>query len=184
MGSSEFRQVKSVLSQLEKANVVEITGMTKSASGSELKKIQSVVVLGHKSSGVTSGGQRSIPSWCLAFPYIPNCFMNLPGMAAVEISSIGTRETFGLRYEGKIELPKVMNRWNGEDMIEENLKGGFQGELFFGKSSQMESVKVVAQLEKTEELSRPGTNCSPQCAPLLASRLLPWTKSALPSTLQ
>merc|ERR1712121_491441 len=131
--SSEFRQVKSVLSQLEKANIVEITGMTKSASGSELKKIQTVVVLGHKSSGVTSGGQRSIPSWCLAFPYIPNCFMNLPGMAAVEISSIGTRETFGLRYEGKIELPKVMNRWNGEDMIEENLKGGFQGELFFGK---------------------------------------------------
>merc|ERR1712136_346292 len=38
--------------------------------------------------------------------------------------------------------------------IKENLKGGFQGELFFGKSSQMESVKVVAQLEKTEELRR------------------------------
>merc|ERR1719334_2403009 len=59
--SSEFRQVKSVLSQLEKANIVEITGMTKSASGSELKKIQTVVVLGHKSSGVTSGGQEYSP---------------------------------------------------------------------------------------------------------------------------
>merc|ERR1712240_619264 len=143
--SSQFPQVKSVLSQLEKANVVEITGMTKSASGSELKKIQSVVVLGHKSSGVTSAGQG--PDICGH-----SCYMTLPAMAAVEISSIGTGETFGLRYEGKIELPKVMNRWNVEEMIKENLKGGFQGELFFGKSSQMESVKVVAQLEKTEEL--------------------------------
>merc|ERR1719167_564251 len=145
--SSEFRQVKSVLSQLEKANIVEITGMTKSASGSELKKIQTVVVLGHKSSGVTSGGQG--PDICGH-----SCYMTLPAMAAVEISSIGAGETFGLRYEGKIELPKVMNRWNVEEMIKENLKGGFQGELFFGKSSQMESVKVVAQLEKTEELRR------------------------------
>merc|ERR1719167_1366575 len=150
--SSEFRQVKSVLSQLEKANVVEITGMTKSASGSVLKKIQTVVVLGHKSSGVTSGGQR--PAWCLAMPFIPPCIMILPTMAAVEVSPIGASETFVLRYEGKIELPKLMNRWNVEKMIKENLKGGFQGELFFGKSSQMESVKVVAQLEKTEELRR------------------------------
>merc|ERR1712121_60920 len=51
--SSQFRQVKFVLSKLEKANVVEIIGMTKSASGSELKKIQTVVVLGQKPSGVT-----------------------------------------------------------------------------------------------------------------------------------
>merc|ERR1712168_1283296 len=51
--SSEFSQIKSVLSQLEKANVVEITGMTKSSSGSELKKIQTVVVLGKKSIGGT-----------------------------------------------------------------------------------------------------------------------------------
>merc|ERR550517_1149132 len=145
--SSEFRQVKSVLSQLENANVVEITGMTKSASGSELKKIQSVVVLGHKSSGVTSSGQG--PDICGH-----SCYMTLPAMAAVEVSPIGAGETFSLRYEGKIELPNLMNRWNVEEMIKENLKGGFQGELSFGKSSQMESVKVVAQLEKTEELRR------------------------------
>merc|ERR1719295_1968720 len=44
--SSEFTQVKSVLSQLEKANVLEITGMMKGSSGSELKKIKTVVVLG------------------------------------------------------------------------------------------------------------------------------------------
>merc|ERR1719295_1822676 len=59
--SSKFRQVKSVLSQLEKANVVEIIGMTKSASGSELKKIQTIVILGHKSTGVTSDGQEYSP---------------------------------------------------------------------------------------------------------------------------
>merc|ERR1712136_74080 len=131
----------------EKANIVEITGMTKSASGSELKKIQTVVVLGHKSSGVTSGGQG--PDICGH-----SCYMTLPAMAAIEVSPIGAGKTFGLRYEGKIELPKLMNRWNVEEMIKENLKGGFQGELSFGKFSQMESVKVVAQLEKTEELRR------------------------------
>merc|ERR1711982_169025 len=48
----------------------------------------------------------------------------------------------------------LMKRWNVEKMVEESLKGGFRGELFFGKSSQMESIKVVAQLEKTEELKR------------------------------
>jgi len=128
--SSEFSQVKSVLSQLEKANVVEITGMTKSSSGSELKKIQTVVVLGKKSVGVT-------PSH----------------MVAIDVSPISAGG-YGLRYEGKIELPKLMNRWNVEKMVEETLKGGFQGELFFGKPSQMESIKVVAELEKTEELKR------------------------------
>merc|ERR1712055_947371 len=88
-------------------------------------------------------------------PYsIEYCLRDLPDMAAIEVSHDGLDETFGLRYEGKIELPKLMNRWNVEEMIKENLKGGFQGELSFGKSSQMESVKVVAQLEKTEELRR------------------------------
>jgi len=128
--TSEFPQVKSVLSQLEKANIVEITGMTKGVSGSELKKIQTVIALGKKSTH------------------------QLSHLVAVEASPIGAVETFALRYEGKIELPKIMNRWNVEKVIEESLRGGFQGELFFGKSSQMESIKVVAQLEKTEELRR------------------------------
>merc|ERR1711862_546701 len=161
--SSEFRQVKFVRSQLEKANIVEIIGMTKSASGSELKKIQTVVVLGHKSSGVTSGGQVDHndcpypPTICKRWLQGPDicghsCYLILPVLAAVEVSPIGAGETFGLRYEGKIDLPKLMKRWDVEEMIKEDLKGGFQGELFFGKSSQMESVKVVTQLEKTEEL--------------------------------
>merc|ERR1719365_335034 len=135
--------------------------MTKGASGSELKKIQTVVVLGHKSSGVTSSVQEYSP----VNPSVTSggqgpdicghsCYMILPAMAAIEVSPIGAGKTFGLRYDGKIELPKLMNRWNVEEMIKENLKGGFQGELSFGKSSQMESVKVVAQLEKTEELRR------------------------------
>merc|ERR1712212_772128 len=123
----EFPKVQSVLSLLEKANVVEITGMTKSSSGSELKKIKTVVVFGKKSES---------------------------HMAAVEISPINAGEAFSIHYEGKIELPKLMNRWNVQKMVEEPLKGGFQGELRFGKPSQMKSIKVVAKLEKTEELKR------------------------------
>jgi len=127
--SSEFSHVKSVLSQLEKANIVEITAMSKSSSGSELKKIQTAIVLGKKSNNSKSH------------------------MATVEVSPI-VGETFAINYEGKIELPKLMNRWDVQKMVEEPLKGGFQGELRFGKSGQMKSIKVVAKLEKTEELKR------------------------------
>merc|ERR1712111_235379 len=128
---SEFTQVKSVLSELEKANVVEIIAMTKGASGSELKKIKSAIVIGKKLSGA------SLPIY----------------MGAAEVTPI-LGETFGLRFEGKIELPKLMNRWNIEKIVEESLKAGVQGKLFFGKSTEMESIKIVAKLEKTEELKR------------------------------
>merc|ERR1719370_2034875 len=101
--SPEFSQVKSILSQLEKAHVVEIIGMTKSSSGSELKKIQTVVVLGKKSTGVSPSLESHL--------------------AAVEVLPIGARETFTLRYDGKIEMPKLMNRWNVVKMVEESQKG-------------------------------------------------------------
>merc|ERR1711962_1546577 len=120
--SSEFPKVKSVLSQLEKANIFEITGMTKSSSGSEMKKIQTVVVVGKKSDS---------------------------HMATVEVSPIIAGDGFTIHYEGKIELPKLMSRWNVQKMVEEPLKGGFQAELLFGKPGQMKSIKVVAELEKT-----------------------------------
>merc|ERR1712131_509705 len=131
--SSQFSQVQTVLSQLEKANIVEITGMTKGSSGSELQKIQSIIVLGKKSSGISSSESH---------------------LAVVEVSPINGQQSYALRYEGKIEIPQVMNRWSVERLVEESLRGGFQGELFFGKSNQMESFKVVAELEKTEELKR------------------------------
>ena len=132
--SSQFSQVQTVLSQLEKANIVEITGMTKGSSGSELQKIQSIIVLGKKSSSISSSSESHL--------------------AVVEVSPINGQQSYALRYEGKIEIPQVMNRWNVERLVEESLRGGFQGELFFGKSNQMESFKVVAELEKTEELKR------------------------------
>jgi len=129
---AEFIQVKSVLSLLEKANIFEITGMTVSASGSELKKIQSVIVLGKK---LTT--DVSLPIY----------------LGAAEVAPI-MGETFSVRFDGKIELPKLMNRWSIEKMVEESLKAGFQGTLFFGKPTQMESVKIIVALEKTEELKR------------------------------
>merc|ERR1712029_793634 len=108
---SEFTQVKSVLSQLEKA--------------------KSAIVIGKKLSGA------SLPIY----------------MGAAEITPI-LGETFGLRFEGKIELPKLMNRWNIEKIVEESLKAGFEGKLSFGKSAEMESIKIVAFLQKTEELKK------------------------------
>merc|ERR1712111_278285 len=107
---SEFTQVKSVLAQLEKANVVEIIAMTKGATGSQLKKIKSAIVIGKKLSGA------SLPVY----------------MGAAEITPI-LGETFGLRFEGKIELPNLTNWWSIEKILEEPLKAGLQGKLSFGK---------------------------------------------------
>merc|ERR1719259_42343 len=85
--SSELSHVRGVLSQLEKANVVEITGMTKSSSGSPLKKITSVIVMGQKSEG--------------------------SHMVAAEVSPVSGK-TFGLTFQGKFMLPELRNRFNME----------------------------------------------------------------------
>merc|ERR1719259_795132 len=125
--SSELSQVRGVLSQLEKANVVEITGMTKSSSGSPLKKITSVIVLGQKSEG--------------------------SHMVAAEVSPVSGK-TFGLTFEGKFMLPELRNRFNIEKMLEEPLRGIVEAKLSFGESTNMKKVKVHAEFEKTEELKR------------------------------
>merc|ERR1719403_408864 len=93
---SQYNQVKTVLSKLEKAHVVEITGMLLGSSGSELKKINLVAAIGAESSGL--------------------------GMGALESAPV-MGETYSLRMEGKTTLTaKIMNRWNIEKMIEEPLK--------------------------------------------------------------
>merc|ERR1719259_1105446 len=125
--SSELSHVRGVLSQLEKANVVEITGMTKSSSGSPLKKITSVIVMGQKSEG--------------------------SHMVAAEVSPVSGK-TFGLTFEGKFMLPELRNRFNIEKMLEEPLRGIVEAKLSFGESTNMKKVKVHAEFEKTEELKR------------------------------
>jgi len=125
---SQYNQVKTVLSKLEKAHVVEITGMLLGSSGSELKKINLVAAIGAESSGL--------------------------GMGAVEIAPV-MGETYSLRMEGKTTVTaKIMNRWNIEKMIEEPLMGRVEGDLFYGMSNKMEHLKVIAQLEKSEELKK------------------------------
>merc|ERR1712180_401346 len=125
--SSELSHVRGVLSQLEKANVVEITGMTKSSSGSPLKKITSVIVMGQKSEG--------------------------SHMVAAEVSPVSSK-TFGLTFEGKFMLPELRNRFNIEKMLEEPLRGIVEAKLSFGESTNMKTVKAHAEFEKTEELKR------------------------------
>jgi len=202
--SPKFSQVKSVLSQVERANVVEITGVTKSSSGTELKKIHTVVVLGHRSThhlghlaAVEVLKQDDCPKmgcwmnsadielldqdecpkmgcWMnsadieIPAPQLqansPDCAIlckegnggaicNCYDFPPIRSPTIDT-ETFGLKYEGEIELPTLMNRWNVEKMIEEPLKGGFQGEFYYGKPAHLKSIKIIAELEKTEELKR------------------------------
>ena len=86
--SSQFSQVQTVLSQLEKANIVEITGMTKGSSGSELQKIQSIIVLGKKSSSISSSSE-SAPS-CWAVRAVAKEFLSRQA-ASIKFNSISAR---------------------------------------------------------------------------------------------
>merc|ERR1719290_846088 len=127
--SSELSNVRSVLSQVEKANVVEIIGMAKSSSGSPLNKITTIIVMGKKSEG--------------------------SHMAALEVSPVsGAGKSYGLTFEGKFELPELKNRFNIEKMLEEPLRAIVEAKLSFGESTNMKHIKVHAELEKTEELKR------------------------------
>merc|ERR1719295_1943096 len=125
--SSEFPQVKSVLSQLEKANVVEITGMIKGSSGSNIQKINSVIVTGKKFEGTI--------------------------LSAVEVTPI-KGETYGITLEGFLTRPVLKNRWSIEKILEEPVTALIEGKLSFGKSGNMNTIKLAAQFEKTEELKR------------------------------
>merc|ERR1719495_1664005 len=124
---SEYPQIKSVLSQLEKANIVEITGMIKGSSGSEIQKINSMVVAGKKSEGTV--------------------------LSAVEVTPI-KGETYGITLEGSLTRPVLKNRWSIEKILEEPLTAAIEGKLSFGKSGNMNTIKIAAQFEKTEELKR------------------------------
>merc|ERR1712180_117486 len=124
---SEYPQIKSVLSKLEKANIVEITGMIKGSSGSEIQKINSMIVAGKKSEGTV--------------------------LSAVEVTPI-KGETYGITLEGSLTRPVLKNRWSIEKILEEPLTAAIEGKLSFGKSGNMNTIKLAAQFEKTEELKR------------------------------
>merc|ERR1712111_78999 len=124
---SEYPQIKSVLSQLEKANIVEITGMIKGSSGSNIQKINSVIVTGKKSEGTI--------------------------LSAVEVTPI-KGETYGITLEGSLTRPVLKNRWSIEKILEEPVTALIEGKLSFGKSGNMNTIKLAAQFEKTEELKR------------------------------
>merc|ERR1719300_2353531 len=101
--------------------------MTKGSSGSPLKKVHSVIVLGKKTEGTH--------------------------MAALEVSPL-SGQNYGLTFEGKFMLPELKNRFNVEKILEEPLRGTVEAKLSFGQSTNMKHVKVHAEFEKTEELKR------------------------------
>jgi len=143
--SSELSHVRSVLSQLEKANIVEIIGMTKSSSGSPLKQITSAIVLGKKSEGTHIASLEV--AGCLF-----TCAQN--ELPIDPVSQGLTTKSYALSFEGKFNLPELRNRFSIEKILEEPLRGTVEAQLSFGESTDMKHVKVNAELEKTEELKR------------------------------
>merc|ERR1712112_335446 len=103
------------------------TGMIKGSSGSKIQQINSVIVTGKKSEGTI--------------------------LSAVEVTPI-KGETYGITLEGSLTRPVLKNRWSIEKILEEPVTALIDGKLSFGKSGNMNTIKLAAQFEKTEELKR------------------------------
>merc|ERR1712113_833091 len=67
---------------------------------------------------------------------------------------MGKGETYGITLEGSLTRPVLKNRWSIEKILEEPLTAALEGKLSFGKSGNMNTIKLAAQFEKTEELKR------------------------------
>merc|ERR1719513_3297 len=149
---SEHYIVRGVLSQLEKANIVEITGMTKSSSGSPLTKITSVIVLGKKSDGTHIASLEVVsPTGCLF-----TCAQNEVEVGPVSpfpidpvnpVSQGLTAKSYGVSFEGKLDLPELNNRFNIEEILEEPLRGIVEAKLSFGEST--DNIYLTIDTPKT-----------------------------------
>merc|ERR1712235_211161 len=73
--------------------------------------------------------------------------------STVEVTPI-KGETYAVTMEGSLTRPVLKNRWSIEKILEEPLTAAIEGKLSFGKSGNMNTIKLAAQFEKTEELKR------------------------------
>merc|ERR1712180_85249 len=74
-------------------------------------------------------------------------------LSAVEVTPI-KGETYGITLEGSLTRPVLKNRWSIEKILEETVTALIEGKLSFGKSGNMNTIKLAAQFQKTEELKR------------------------------
>lgn len=58
---------------------------------------------------------------------------------------------YGIQYDGKATLPKVMNRWNLDQLVQEQLSASLDATIKFGRSGQEQEIQVYGQMQKSEQ---------------------------------
>merc|ERR1712198_74858 len=127
--ASEARELNLVVRPSTKGMIHSFSKkqITEAQIGSEYPQVKSVIVTGKKSEGTI--------------------------LSAVEVTPI-KGETYAVTMEGSLTHPVLKNRWSIEKILEEPLTATLEGKLSFGKSGNMNTIKLAAQFEKTEELKR------------------------------
>lgn len=131
---SEFKFVKSVLEKVKSgqsgaATLLSLTASTKGQYSS--KSLKSSIIVG-KTSQQNSGATNTYLGWNYKF------------------GSSGS-EVYGIEYEGKANLPRLMNRWNLDQMVQEELNGDFEAKVKAGKQGQEQEIQVSGKVQKSQE---------------------------------
>jgi len=125
--------VHNVLSQLTSSpsSAVSVVEVTASRTGPSVSKSVKAVLV----AGKTSTGQFVMTSGAIGYQ-----------------STTGA--TYGIQYEGTVQLPELTHRWLLEEVINEPLKLVFDGKLTIGKEIVGQKMEFVLNtiLEKTESL--------------------------------
>jgi len=126
-----FSVIREVLSQLEgpsaSATVIEFDASRRGHT--ETKTIKTAFIYGKK----THESQETIQT-----------------MSASSYKTV-SGEMYNAKFEGSIEMPKLMNRWSIEKLIEEALRLRFNGKFVWGKQSgEQKEIKFETTMTKTE----------------------------------
>jgi len=140
INESELQSFPAILETLSKlegptssASVVEIIASSKGRF--ESKTIKTAVVVGKKSQ---EESESNIVQTFGAIGYLPT-----------------TGPAYNIRYEGSIVLPKLMHKWNIENLIQESIKMIYDGTLVLAQPRGEEiKVNMKTNLIKTELLKR------------------------------
>ena len=71
--------------------------------------------------------------------------------AGAEIELPQKSAEYQVSYEGKVVYPKINNRWNTKDLLEEELKLEVEGKLRYGRKENLKEITFKSTMEKSQE---------------------------------
>lgn len=131
---SDFKSVKDVLEQIKSnqmgvANFLSLSVSSKGQYSSKFMKSAFIV-------GKASHQNNPVSMTYAAMNY--------------KFGSSGSA-VYGIQFQGKATLPKVMNRWNLDQLVQEQLSASLVAKVKMGMSGQEQEIQVFGKMQKSEE---------------------------------